>query len=154
MKKLVFLIMLLVVGAGFAFAQKEDEAKVEKRVQEVREYKMKYLAQEMELTEAQKKKFFEVYNEMSQKKWLCYKDAMKLERKVKHDKNASEADYQKLSEAINKANASWADSEKVYNDKFSEFLSQKQIFKMREAENSFRAKFNEMKQNRKKDHGK
>ena len=154
MNKYLLFLLLIFTGVGCALAQKDDNGKVEQRMREVQEYKMKFLAQEMELTEAQKKKFFEVYNEMSEAKKNCYKTAMQMERKIKHDKTASEQDYQQVTEALNKANTEWAESEKLYNDKFAEFLSQKQIYKMREAEATFRAKFDEMKHNRKKDNHK
>lgn len=154
MKKFVIFILLVIACTGYSFAQKEDDSKKEQRMREVQEYRMKYLAQEMELTEVQKKKFFEVYSEMSGAKKQCYKNAMELERKVKHDKDATEQDYQQLTEALNNANTEWADTEKQYNDKFSEFLTQKQIYKMREAEANFRARFDEMKHNRKKDNHK
>lgn len=154
MRKLGFSLLLLLMGIGIAFAQGDDKAKVAKRMKEVQEYKMKYIAQELELSEVQKKKFFELYDEMCASKKQCYDEAMHLERKIKHDPQATEADYQKVTEALNKANTEWAETEKTYNEKFAEFLSQKQIYKMREAENNFRAKFEELKHNRKRDHHK
>lgn len=154
MNKFVSAILCLIFGFSLGFAHSDDPEKVEKRMREVQEYKMKFLAQEMELSDAQKKNFFELYEEMSQQKRQCYQEAMKLERKIKHEPQASEEDYQQLSEALNKANSQWNEEEKVYNEKFSEFLTQKQIYKMREAENAFRSKFEEMKHNRKRDHQK
>lgn len=150
MKKLSLLIYILLFGFSFSFAQ-NDEAKMEKRMKEVQEYKMKCLAQEMELTEPQKKQFFEVYGEMIKARSQCYKDLRQKERKVKKDKDASESDYQQLAEAKEKANSEWLELEKKYNEKFSEFLSQKQIFKMGEAEAAFKARLNEMKKSRSKD---
>ena len=151
MKKLGLLIFLLFTATGFAFSQKEEGEVVEKRMREVQEFKMKYLAQEMELSEAQKKKFYEVYGEMMQSRTQCFRSARMLEKKVKRDKDATEQEYQQATDAINKANAEWAETEKAYNDKLSEFLTQKQIYKMREAEASFRAKFEELKHSRQKE---
>lgn len=153
MKKFTLFILLIFLGLGYSFAQTE-EAKFEKRMKEVLDYKMKFLAQEMELSEAQKKKFFEVYGEMARAKVQCYKEYRQLERKVKKEKNASEQEYQQLAVAKEKANAEWVEQEKKYNDKFSEFLSPKQIFKMSEAETKFKAKLHEMKQNRGKENPK
>lgn len=153
MKKISFILILLLTGICNVFAQ-DDHAKREKMFKEVREFKMKYLAQEMDLNEAQKKKFFEIYEEMDRSRQSCYREAIKMDRKLKQDKDASEADYQKVTEAYNKANTEWSEKEKLYNEKLSEFLSQKQIYEMREAENSFRAKLDEMRHNKKKDHPK
>lgn len=154
MKKISLIIFLFFAGISFAFSQDEDPVKREKMMKEVQEFKMKYLAQEMDLSEVQKKKFFELYEEMSESKKECYQEAVVMDRRLKGDKNASEEDYQQVRNAFNDANAKWAVTEKEYDEKFSEFLSQKQIYEMKEAENSFRAKFEEMKHNRKRDHHK
>lgn len=150
MKKLGILIALVLSGMAFSFAQPQDVEKVGRRMKEVQEYKMKYLAQEMELSESQKKKFFETYEEMASQKHECYKEAIKLDHALKHDPLATDADYQNVTRAFDEANARWAETEKIYSEKFSEFLSPKQIYKMKAAETNFRAKFDEMKHNRKK----
>lgn len=152
MKKLVSLLLLTLCGITVALAKDKDHSQVEKRMREVQEYKMKFLAQEMELSEQQKKQFFELYEEMSEAKMNCYKEAVQLDRKVKHNANATESDYEEATKAFNTANEAWAEKEKYYNEKFSEFLSPKQIYKMKEAENTFRSRFEEMKQKRKKEH--
>lgn len=142
------------VGFSSIFAQEEEPTKREKMFREVQEFKMKYLAKEMDLNESQKKQFFELYEEMSKSKQECYKEAMELDRNLKHNKNATEEDYQKATEALNKANSEWTEIDKQYNEKFADFLTPKQIYKMKEGENSFKAKLDEMKHNRKRDHHK
>lgn len=154
MKKIFLFVLLLSAGIGVMAAQDKEDGKREKMFREVQEFKMKYLAQEMDLSELQKKKFFEVYEEMEQSKRNCYKEATQADRKLKKDKEATEADYQQVTAAYTKANSEWANQEKQFNEKFSEFLSQKQIYKMKEAENSFKAKLDEMRHSRKKDHHK
>lgn len=152
MKKLFLFISLLMATISLSFAHDEDMVKREKMFREVQEFKMKYLAQEMDLSEVQKKKFFEVYEEMTESRKECYQEAAVMDRRLKEDKNPTEEDYQQVRNAFNKANANWAEIEQQYDEKFSEFLSQKQIYKMKEAETNFRAKFDEMKHNRKRDH--
>lgn len=151
MKKIFLVFSLLFIGLTGLSAQEADSLRRDKMVKEVQEFKMNYLAQQMELTEAQKKKFFEVYEEMEKARHLTYRNAVKLNRSLKKNKDASEDEYQKVTEAFNHANLIWAEQEKTYNEKFSEFLSPKQIYKLREAENSYRAKLDEMKSSRKKD---
>ena len=154
MNKIVLAFVFLIAGLAAVHAQDADTTKREKMFREVQEFKMKYLAQEMDLSELQKKKFFEVYEEMEQSRRQCYDQAVKMDRELKHDKNATEADYQKVTEAFNTANAEWAEQEKIYNEKYAEFLSSKQIYKMKEAESTFKAKLDEMRHNRKKEHHK
>lgn len=152
MRKISLIIIMILTCVGFTFSQEDNPEKREKMFREVLEFKMKYLAQEMDLTEVQKKEFFEVYDEMSQSKRKCYHDAIQMDRKLKHDKNATDQDYREVTEAFDKANAEWAETEKQYNEKFAEFLTQKQIYKMREAEKAYKERVNEMKHSRRKEH--
>ena len=110
---------------------------------------MKYIAKEMDLNDMQKKKFFELYEEMNESKKECYQEAVVMDRRLKETENPTDGQYQEVREAFNSANIRWAETEKQYDEKFAEFLSAKQMYKMKEAEESFRAKFDEMKANRK-----
>lgn len=153
MKKIILLIAVLISGISFSFAQDEEPGRRDKMFREVQEFKMKYLAQEMDLSDVQKKKFFELYEEMTKSRQECYKDAISLDRKLKSaPEEAKEEEYEQVTEAFSKANSEWSVIENQYNEKFAEFLTPKQIYKMREAENNFRAKLDEMRHSRKKDH--
>lgn len=155
MKRLNILFLLLMGCFGIVFSQSDDSHKREKMIREVQEFKMKYLAQEMELSELQKKKFFELYEEMEKSKMECYKEARKKERELKASKNATDQEYQQVYEAMDAANSQWAEIEKKYNEQFAEFLTSKQMYKMKEAEKSFKMKLDEMRHNRRKgDHHK
>ena len=144
----------MICGGLFLYAQEENPVKKEKMVRDVQDFKMRYIAQEMDLSELQKKQFFEVYQEMSESKKECFQEAMLMERNLKKEKDPSDEEYLKVRNALNQANAKWAETEQQYDEKFSEFLTQKQIYKMKEAETSFRSKFEEMKHKRKKEHHK
>lgn len=154
MNKLITFLFLFLFGISFAMAQEEDIVKREKMMRDVKEYKMKYLAQEMELSEVQKKKFFELYDEMQESRKECFHDAVAMDRKLKGEKDADEEDYLQVRNAFSQAQANWTPIEAEYDDKFAEFLTQKQIYKMKEAENNFRSKMEELKHNRKRDHHK
>lgn len=136
--------MMAVFGLTSVMAQKPGRGDRDKMMKELQEFKLKYLAQEMELEGDKQEKFFTLYNEMTEKRMKCMAEAWQLERKVKHSKDATEADYEAAAEAMNKAKAEDAALEKSYDDKFAEFLSQKQIYKMKAAENEFRKKMSEM----------
>lgn len=118
---------------------------------EVQEFKLKFLAQEMELRDDQQKRFFDLYNAMSEEKFKVFTEVRRLESQIKNNPNATEAEYAAVSEAITKAKARDAEIEKKYDDQFSTFLTKKQIFKMKAAEDKFRRKMHEMnKQTRKR----
>lgn len=154
MKKLYLILFLLISCVGMAWAHDDDSSKRDKMFREVQQFKMKYLAQEMELTEAQKEKFFPLYEEMSASRQKCFERAVTLDRKLKHSKDASEEEYQNVTNAFNTANTQWAEEERQFNQRFSEFLSSKQMYKMKEAEQNFKAKLEEMRHKKKKEHKK
>ena len=112
------------------------------------EYKIKFLAQE--LKEDQTKQFAEVYAAMSKEKRQVFREVRKAERELKHKKNPTEADYEAVSRLQTAAKEKDADIDRAYDAKFATFLSQRQIFKMKEAEDKFRARMNEMKQKKSK----
>lgn len=112
---------------------------------ELQEFKIKFLAQEIDLKDDQKERFAELYNEMTQKRMDCFKETRSLEKKIKDLKdNASDEDYKAVSEAMDKARTQDAEIERQYDEKFSEFLTSKQLYKLKQAEGKFRDKMAEM----------
>ncbi len=145
MTKHVFIILALIFGCSLSVAaQKHDKKKGDNMMKELREFKVKYIAQEIDLKGDQKERFIKLYNEMCDQRVEVMRDAWKMEKELKQNKNATEADYQAVTDAMTEAKAKDASIEKSYDDKFAQFLSQKQIFKMKEAENKFRKKMSEM----------
>ena len=155
MAKHLLLILALLLGcSSVSFAQKHNGKKGDDMRRELREFKIKFIAQEIDLKEDQKSAFVDLYNEMSDKRNEVMRDAWKMERALKNNKDATEADYQAVTDAMTKAKAQDAEIEKSYDDRFAKILSQKQIFKMKEAEMEFRKKIDEMRQKRGKTGGK
>lgn len=149
MKKLLLILFFFVGCFSVVSAQGRHGKNHDKMFEEIQEFKMKYLAQEMELKDDQKEQFFKLYDEMCAKRFEVMKPAWQLEKSLKKNHSATEEQYQEAAEAMTKAKEQCAAIEKQYNEKFSTFLSQKQIFKMKEAEDEFRKKMQEMRQNKK-----
>lgn len=148
MNKYLLFILITLVSFGNAFAQKDKDPKEMRR--ELMEFKLKYIAQEIDLKEDQQKKFFELYNQMTSERVKVFKETKALERKITSDGNASDADYEALSKAITSAREKDTAIEKKYDEKFAQFLSSKQIFKLKAAEEKFRKKMHEMRRKKKK----
>lgn len=145
MVKHLLLLLSLVIGCTFtSFSQNHDGKKGENMRKELREFKVKFIAQEIDLKDDQKERFVELYNEMTDKRFEAMHDAWKMDRDLRKKENATEAEYQAVTDAMTKARAKDAAIEQSYDEKFSKFLSQKQIFKMKEAEEEFRKKMSEM----------
>lgn len=148
MKKLFLLLSLLIVSAGVCFAQNKGGKPDAKMFKEIQEYKVKFLCQEMELKDDQISKFTELYDKMNEEKRLNFESMRRLEKKLKSD--ATEAEYKEVSEKISECKLKDAQIDKEYDAKFAKFLSQKQIYKMKTAEEKFRRKMHEMRHKKKK----
>ena len=70
--------------AGFATVMAQDSEKRSKEeiFREVQEFKIKFLAQEMDLKEDQQDRFVKLYGEMNQKRFACMKEARSLKKKT------------------------------------------------------------------------
>lgn len=148
---LLISLFSLLLGVFSIHADGKKDKSREQMFKEIQEFKMNYLAKEMDLKPEQRQKFFEIYKEMTSKRMECMKNARHLEHRLKKLENPTEADYQAATDAMNKAKAEDASIEREYVGKFSSFLTQKQIFKMKEGEEAFRKKMEEMRQKHHKD---
>ena len=78
-RKLLFLI-LLVGMALVGHAQKKDHEVMHR---EFKEFKVKFMAQEIDLNDKQRDKFYEVYSQMMDERDKVMRDAFRAQRKVK-----------------------------------------------------------------------
>ena len=137
MKKLYF-ILLLIFLTGVPLTAHGHLTPEQRK--EYREYKMKFLAQEMGIKDEVRNKFFEVYNQLSDERQSVRREIHEINKKIKENK-ATEEDYSTL----NRLRDQDAEIDKKFDARFATFLSVKEIFKMKEAENTFRKKLHEMK---------
>ena len=147
MKRHIFLCLLTFLLVLPAFAQKNGKHPSH---QEMMQFKMEFLAKEMELREDQKKQFNEVYLQMEQDRRSIFKKMKEAEKKINSTQNATEADYEKASQEISTARQQMSAIESNYDKKFEKFLSKKQIFKMKEAENKFNERMRHARDDKKK----
>lgn len=122
---------------------------VPEMVREIMEFKLKYIAGELELRDDQKQRFNDVYSKLETERRGIFCKARKLEKKLRNDENVSEEEYDNASNAINEAKCKEAELDKRYDAIFAEFLTKKQIYKLKEAEETFRKKMREMRHKKK-----
>lgn len=150
-RKILIFTIAVVLGAGVAFAQDKKPRKLRQEMRkELMEFKKKFLAQEIDLKEEDQKHFFELYDQMSEERMKIFEQTRRLERKVNKDANATEEDYAAVSRAITEAKEKDAEIEKKYDAQFSTFLSSKQLFQLKAAEEKFRKKMHEMRHKKRK----
>ncbi|MDE5997761.1 MAG: hypothetical protein K2G77_06085 [Muribaculaceae bacterium] len=146
MKKYLLFLILAILTIPYIAAQDKDKAKM---MEELQQFRIDYLAKEMQLSDKEKSEFVPLYKEYDNERKKAGAEAWKFERELKKKNNASEADYKKLSELQQKARANDNEIVKKYDAKFESFLSAKQIYTMHQGEEKF---FEKMKEMRKKHH--
>lgn len=145
MKRIFLLLtMALIVVAGLSAQERGPKKSREEMWKEFIEFKMKFIAQEIGLEEDQKTKFQDTYSEMTEEKGRIFEQTRNLERRIKKNDNSSEAEYAELCKKLTEAKEKDAEIEKKYDEKFATFLTGKQIYKMKDAEEKFRQKMREM----------
>ncbi|MDE6637288.1 MAG: hypothetical protein K2K32_03520 [Muribaculaceae bacterium] len=147
MKKYLLLFFMFIIALPSALAQEKDRAKM---MEELQKFKIDFLAKEMELSEKQRAEFTPLYKEYEKECRQSGAEVWKLERELKKNKNASEADYKKLAELQQKSRETHNEITKKFDAKLETFLSAKQIYNMHQGEEKF---FEKMKEMRKKHHG-
>ena len=147
MKKYLILILLSLLTIPVSLAQdKKDRAKM---MEELQQFKIDYIAKEMDLSEKEKSEFIPLYKEYDKQRRQAGAEAWRYERELKKNKNASEADYKKLSELQLKAREKDNEIVKDFDSKLEKNFSAKQIYIMHQAESKF---FEKMKEMHKKNH--
>ncbi len=144
----IYILLLALIFALPAFSQKsQSREKREDMRREMHEFKMKFIAQEIELQESQQKRFFEVCDRMWAERGKLFKATRGIEKRLREG-NPSEQEYTEACRAMTEAKEKDAEIEKKYDAIFSEFLTSKQVYKMKDAEEKFRNKMHEMRHKR------
>lgn len=134
MKKTLMLMLMLLTVVFVGNAQNKGDR--EAKAKEFMEFKIKFLADEIGLKGDTRQKFVTLYTQYEKEKRVLWKKARDMEKKIKANKNASEAEY----EEWNKAKTKIDDLESSYDKKFAQFLNSKQIYQMKKAEDEFMRK--------------
>ncbi len=136
-------LLLATVMPIFAQEKCDNRSRAEMH-REFRDFKIKYIAQEIDLPADKFKEFSELYGQMEEEKHKVFSSTRRLEKSVKNNANSTEEDYARLNDAMVSAKAKDAEISKRYEEKFAKLLTPKQRYKLKDAEESFRKKMQEM----------
>lgn len=143
MKKLILTIICCLCTFG-ASLMAQDKCDNSEKYREFKEFKMKFLAQEMELKESQQERFFELYDKMICEKKAAFSKVHQLEKKLRSGKELTNAEYEQYQTLMDEARAKDLEIDKRYNAEFLKVISSKQLYKMKQAEGKFKDKIREM----------
>lgn len=143
--RLILPLLMLLAAVLPAAAQSKGACKDKAEMhREFRDFKIKYIAQEIDLPADKFKEFSEIYEQMELEKHKVFSQTRKLEKSVKKNPASTDEDYARLNEAMVNAKAKDAEISKRYEEKFAKLLTPKQRYKLKDAEESFRKKMHEM----------
>ncbi|MDE7097477.1 MAG: hypothetical protein K2O47_08300, partial [Muribaculaceae bacterium] len=127
----------------------QDNKDRAKMMEDLQNFKIDFLAKEMQLTEKEKAEFIPLYKDYDKECRQSGSEVWKLERELKRNKNASDADYKKLAELQQKSREKHNEIVKRFDARLETFLSAKHIYNMHQGEERFLDKMKEM---RRKNH--
>ena len=148
-RRFVCLLILALAVISPVAAQKRNGRNRNEMRKEMRDFHLKFLAQEIELKDEQQKAFFDTYSLMMDEREKIFRETRELEKKLK-DGNASQDEYETVANAITAAKEKDAAIEKKYDEKFGRFLTPKQLYNLKEAETKWRLKMQEMRHSNRK----
>lgn len=139
MKKYILAIALSLCALASALAQGRTLSPQErdKWLSEMSTYKKEFIARELELTDAQQKKFFEVYNQMETELNQIASETRDLEKKTCDDAEASDAEIETAARTMFEQKSREGAVESAYFYKFKEILTPKQLLRLKNAERKF-----------------
>lgn len=140
---LAALVALLLPFAASA-QEKGDKKNRDEMRREMEDFKMRFLAQEMELKGDIVGKFQGVFKEQSEEMHRLFQAKRQAEKKLKAIDKPTDKDYEDYQKAISSIKEREAEMEARFDKKYAEFLSAKQIYKMHEAEGKFREKMHQL----------
>lgn len=150
MQKIVILLIAVVLTIPTYAQNKKIKGNKEEWKKELQDFKYKYLAQEIDLSDEQMTNFFELYAKLESERKQALKDCKAITKVVKEDGEHSEAEYERAVEAVLNLPIITGQIEKKYYEQFKTFLSYKQLYLLKTAERKFNKKLMELQKKDKK----
>lgn len=142
----VFVTMMMIVSAAFgAMAQDKDSGKkkVDRKewFDKMRQYKHRFLIKELNLTEEQQPKFFEIYDAMEAERMKAAQECRRMEKRIDENPDATtDADYLKAARAMTEVKCKEEAVVAKYFDSLGSVLSPRQMYLLQKAESKFTRK--------------
>ena len=124
----------------------------QKYVTEIRTYKHDYLTKTLQLTKAQEKEFYPLYDELEDKIMALHDQARDVEHKTMHAADVSDIELETAARNLYSQKLKEGELELEYYLKFKDILTSKQLISLKNAERKFMQQL--MRQQRKAKHHK
>ena len=141
MKRLSFIAIaaMLLLSLNTARAKDNNNANANRSqwTQEMLDYKHDFIAEQTEMTQAQRDKFMPLYEAMEKEVFAVHRTAREQAKKISSTAKASDLDYANAARAMSQVKVKEGEIEGRYFEKFSKILSKKQMFQLKQAELKF-----------------
>ena len=141
MKRISFIaiaaMLLLSLNTAWAKDKNHTNANHSQWTQEMLDYKHDFIAEQTEMTQAQRDKFMPLYEAMEKEVFAVHRTAREQAKKISSTTKASDQDYANAARAMSQVKVKEGEIEGRYFDKFSKILSKKQMFQLKQAELKF-----------------
>ena len=141
MKRISFIaiaaMLLLRLNTAWAKDKNHTNANRSQWTQEMLDYKHDFIAEQTEMTQAQRDKFMPLYEAMEKEVFAVHRTAREQAKKISSTTKASDQDYANAARAMSQVKVKEGEIEGRYFDKFSKILSKKQMFQLKQAELKF-----------------
>lgn len=135
-------------------ARQADRAERQQKWREqLREYKHKYLVQDLNLSAEQQDKFFPLYDEMTDRLETLNNEAREIQQKIKGDAKLSDVALDAYSRRLFEQKQLESEIELEYYDKFKTILTSKQLARLKLTEMDIIRNLNRFNRDRRRDPG-
>lgn len=138
MKRLPIIAIALTLLCSSLYAAAKDKTHNRSQwTQEMLDYKHDFIAEQTEMTQAQREKFMPLYEAMEKEIFAVNRTAREQARKVSGSPKVSDQEYANAARAMSQVKVKEGEIEGRYFEKFSKILSKKQLFQLKQAEIKF-----------------
>jgi Spy/CpxP family protein refolding chaperone len=131
---IALLTIATALGSGSASAQRLSDEDLQKALTEMRNFKHRVFAKELQLSKDQQQKFFDVYDAMDKELMVVGNETRDLERKTLADANASDTECTATARSLFEQRKRESDIELKYFDKLADVLTPRQLLKYKSVE--------------------
>ena len=127
-KSTLISFLIAIILAPCALAAQSTAAQRARWMEQIRKTKFEFFTKEANLSKEQQNQLFPLYEEMEKTIYKMNSEAEALMKKTAADTNASETEFEAAATAMAKTTLQQGEIELDYFNKFSKFLSKKQLF--------------------------
>lgn len=143
MKQVLYIIILAAIASIMPARAQQTESDPEMPLRqefykELRDYKHRFMARELELSREQQQKFFSLYDQMEDETNKLNSETREMERRVLDEPDGvTDIEYDNAINSLFDLKIREGEIEKDYMEKFRDILTRRQLFMLKSAERNF-----------------